>query len=137
MRLGHLGTTTKRMVLIGGLPPQVVVVGVEDQAFVGLELAHLVGAGGDRLARPFDPGLGLHEAALADDLAGPAADAALERDVGHAVDEAHGVLVDRLDLLERREGALGDADTSAGSFLPSMLSRASTVVNRVLLEPLS
>ena len=88
----------------------VVVVRIEHQALVGPELAHLVGAGRHRLARPFDPVLGLHEAAPADDLAGRAGEAALQGHVGHAVDETHRVAVDRLDLVERRPDALGDAD---------------------------
>ncbi len=83
---------------------------IEQQGLVGPEFAHLVGAGRHRLARPFDPALGLHETAPADDLAGCARNAAFQGHVGHAIDETHRVAVDRFDLLERRPDTLGDAD---------------------------
>src|SRR3977135_3502748 len=95
MRLETSGTTTKRSVLIGGRPPPapIVVMRIEQQGLVGPELAHLVRAGRHRLARPFDPVLGLHEATPADDLAGRAGEAALQRDVGDAIDETHRIAV--------------------------------------------
>ena len=85
----------------------IIVVGIEGQRLVGYELAHLVGAGRDRRARPVEPALGLVEAAARDDVAAQPADTPFHRHVGRAVDEAHRVLVDGLDLLEGREQALG------------------------------
>ena len=107
---GHFGNHDEAQRLDRRPAAPIVVMRVEQQGLVGPELAHLVGAGRHRLARPFDPGLGLHEAAPADDLAGRTGDAALQRDVGHAIDETHRVAVDRLDFVERWPDALGDAD---------------------------
>jgi hypothetical protein len=87
----------------------IVVMRIEQQDLVRPELAHLVRTCRHRLARPFDPVFGFHEAAPADDLTGRAGDAAFQRHIGHAVDETHRVTVDRFDLLERRPDTLGDA----------------------------
>ncbi|MPL96995.1 hypothetical protein SDC9_43182 [bioreactor metagenome] len=91
------------------LTAPVVVEGDEGQRHVGLELGHHVGAGGDGLRRPVGIACRLVPGAAVGDLAAEGIEPALERHVGRRVVEAHGVLVDDLDALQRRPQAAADA----------------------------
>ena len=137
MRLDTSGTTTKRMRLDRRPAAPVFVVGVERQALVRLELADLVGAGGDRRARPVDPGLGLLEGAPADDLQPSRPMRPSSVTSGARLTKRTVYLSITSTFSSDGKLRLATPRTSAGSFLPSMLSRASTVVKRVLSSRLS
>lgn len=87
------------------------------ERLIGAEFSHLVRARGDGAARPFEPGVGLLIAPLANDIAACARKTALQRHIGSGVVEAHRHPVHRLDALQRRPGTACDGGHLRRQFL--------------------